>query len=114
MNAEKPYQSTDLEDSIGIIQALVWQTAQAAQGNNLELLALLRSLEALHRKIRQDLFEPSLPHTRNDLYHLVREVEESGGWPYIERMRLQSLLQNLVSEPIEMETEPSIDPNLSL
>jgi hypothetical protein len=44
------------------------------------------------------LFEPSLPDTRNALYQLVRDIEESGGWPYIERMKLQAVLQHLLPE----------------
>jgi hypothetical protein len=77
------------------IRTLVWERAKELEGDSLELLSLLRTLEALHRQIRTELFEPILPERRNDLYSLVRDIAESGGWPYIERMRLQQLLANL-------------------
>lgn len=101
MNSEKPYRQPISEHSLREIEVLVWATAQEVEDNNLALLALLRVLEALHRKVREELFEPSLPQRRNDLYHLVREIEESGGWPYIERLKLQVLLEHLGGEPME-------------
>ena len=64
----------------------------------LQLLALLRQLEEIHRQIRTEMFETSLPETRNDLYQFVKEIEDKGGWPYIERMKLEQLLKNLESE----------------
>ena len=65
-------------------------------------MSLLRDLEKIHRKIRVEFFEGALPQTRNDLYQFVRDVEEKGGWPYIERMRLRDLLQNI---ELERQTE---------
>ncbi len=56
------------------------------------ILALLRKLEALHREIRDTVFQENLPQNRQHLYALLREIEAEGGWPYIERMRLKSLL----------------------
>jgi hypothetical protein len=64
-----------------------------------ELLAILRTLEELHRHIREDFFQYALPRDRHSLYSLLLEIEEHGGWPYIERMRLQSLLQDMQEEP---------------
>ena len=61
-------------------------------------LELLRTLEQLHQEIRVNLFEPSLPNTRNDLYDLLLDIEETGGWPYIGRMKLQAFLEHLSSE----------------
>jgi hypothetical protein len=103
MNSEKPYRQPISEHSLKEIEVLVWAAAQQSEGNNIALLSLLRVLEALHRKVREELFEPSLPQTRNDLYHLVREIEECGGWPYIERLKLQTLIESLGGEPIESE-----------
>jgi hypothetical protein len=76
----------------------VWLLANDCREDHQSLLCLLRTLESLHREIRDKLFEPSLPNTRNTLTHLLRDIEESGGWPYIERMKLQQLLANL--EPV--------------
>ena len=73
----------------------IWLLAEKHRHDTLFLLSLLRSLEAIHRKIRTEMFESSLPKTRNKLYQLVKDIEEKGGWPYIERMKLRELLQNI-------------------
>ncbi|MDJ0590448.1 MAG: hypothetical protein QNJ72_10685 [Pleurocapsa sp. MO_226.B13] len=84
-----------LEDKAKSIFAL----AEKNRHDSLFLLSLLRELEKIHRQIRVSFFEKALPQTRNDLYQFVRDIEEKGGWPYIERMRLKDLLQNMELEP---------------
>ncbi|MGK7940734.1 MAG: hypothetical protein AB4062_11415 [Crocosphaera sp.] len=74
------------------------KASQQCHNDPQQLLELLRTLEKLHQDIRMNLFEPSLPNSRNDLYDLLLNVEETGGWPYIERMKLQAFLQNLLSD----------------
>lgn len=69
--------------------------AKENQNDSLFLLSLLRDLEQIHRQIRINYFESALPQTRNDLYQFVKDIEEKGGWPYIERMKLTDLLKNL-------------------
>ncbi|MBD2459601.1 hypothetical protein H6G89_00965 [Oscillatoria sp. FACHB-1407] len=86
--------SADLE----AIAAVVWQSAQSRQGDGLALLALLRQLEKLHREIRDGLFQECLPDNRQALYSMLRDMEASGGWPYIHRMKLQSFMQQLLTE----------------
>ncbi|HEY9627723.1 MAG TPA: hypothetical protein V6C84_10510 [Coleofasciculaceae cyanobacterium] len=81
------------------IADLVHTTAQHCQGKSADLLAILRLLESLHQEIRDDLFQKSLPDNRQALYALLRDIETEGGWPYIHRMKLQSFLSNLVTEP---------------
>jgi hypothetical protein len=44
------------------------------------------------------MFQVSLPDNRQALYALLKDIESQGGWPYIERMKLQSLLANLQAE----------------
>ena len=84
--------------------------ADEHQQDGLMLLALLRDLEQIHRRIRVDYFESSLPQTRHDLYQFVRDIEEKGGWPYIERMRLKHLLKNLeLSELTDLFAEVVTD-----
>jgi hypothetical protein len=51
-----------------------------------------------------------LPQTRNDLYQFVKDIEEKGGWPYIERMRLRDLLQSI--ELKEIKTPGTVASNL--
>jgi hypothetical protein len=87
----------DLEKITAIVQAV----AQQHQGNSLDLLAILRLLEALHQEIRDGLFREALPDNRQALYALLRDIETSGGWPYIHRMKLQAFLANLPTEAAE-------------
>ena len=85
-----------LEDTAHDLCAL----AKKNQDDRLFLLSLLRDLEQIHRQIRVNYFESALPQTRNDLYQLVKDIEEKGGWPYIERMRLRDLLKNLETDEV--------------
>ena len=80
-----------LEDAARDICAL----AENNRDDSLFLLSLLRDLEKIHRQIRVTFFKDALPQTRNDLYQFVKDIEEKGGWPYIERMRLKELLRNI-------------------
>ncbi len=65
------------------------------QGDAVALLAVLRLLEALHREIETGAFAAALPQTRRDLYNLLLDMETQGGWPYIYRRSLESLLTYL-------------------
>ena len=88
-------------DSDGILEETaksIYALAKTHQNDSLYLLSLLRDLEKIHRQIRVEFFEAALPQTRNDLYQFVRDIEEKGGWPYIERMRLKDLLKNMELE----------------
>ena len=69
--------------------------AQHREGDCLALLELLRQLERLHNDIRDTLFRDALPNNRRRLYRLLKDIEQEGGWPYIQRMQLLSLLENL-------------------
>lgn len=89
------------------LKTSIWQLAQDYQGDSSALLSLLRVLEQLHWQIREKLFHPALPNTRHELYQLLRDMEENGGWPYIERMKLQSLLINLEFSDEEHSRESS-------
>jgi hypothetical protein len=84
--------------------------AKENQNDSLFLLSLLRDLEQIHRQIRVNYFESALPQTRNDLYQFVKDIEEKGGWPYIERMRLRDLLQSI--ELKEIKTPGTVASNL--
>jgi hypothetical protein len=78
-----------------LIARSVQQEAIARKGDGLALLSLLRLLEALHRDIRETLFQDTLPTSRQDLYAFLRDIEASGGWPYIHRMKIRRLLEYL-------------------
>ncbi|MBE9013731.1 hypothetical protein IQ250_26435 [Pseudanabaenaceae cyanobacterium LEGE 13415] len=86
--------STELEELAQTIRAIAARSA----GDGMALLALLRVLEILHREIREGLFQETLPTNRQALYTLLRDIEASGGWPYIHRMRLQEFLKNLIEQ----------------
>lgn len=91
----KDSQGEELQANLQVITVTVEQIAQTYQGNPLALLGLLRVLEALHREIRDSLFQEALPTNRQALHNLLRDIESEGGWPYIPRMKLQFLLTAL-------------------
>ncbi len=95
MNRDTDLDSKHLQVKLQAITADILAIAHSHQGNPLALLALLRALEHSHREIRENLFQASLPDSRQVLYGLLKDIEESGGWPYIDRMKLQLLLCNL-------------------
>jgi hypothetical protein len=80
-----------LQDHITAVKNLALEQSDDLIG----LLGILRKLESLHREIREDLFEVALPNNRHDLYDILKEIEEGGGWPYIKRMRILELLRNI-------------------
>ena len=96
-------------DSDSVLEATyqsLYTLAEQHRDDSLFLLSLLRDLEKIHRQIRTNFFEKGLPQTRNDLYHFVRDIEEKGGWPYIERMRLKDILRKMESEsPTKSEAD---------
>ncbi|MCI3279674.1 hypothetical protein L5470_01535 [Synechococcus sp. PCC 6717] len=75
--------------------------AQQAAGDVVELLALLRLLEELHRDICDNQFQAVLPTNRQALYKLLREIERNGGWPYIPRKKLEAFLAAMDETPDE-------------
>ncbi|KKZ12335.1 MAG: hypothetical protein TE42_04980 [Candidatus Synechococcus spongiarum SP3] len=77
------------------VQALVADR----RGDRVGLLELLRELERFHRQIEQGPFREALPGERNALYEFLQDMERSGGWPYIPRPRLRSLLKTLEISP---------------
>jgi hypothetical protein len=88
----------EFDSKLQAIGEAIRRLAVSQKGDNLALLSLLRALEALHQEIRDTLFQDSLPDSRQALYSLLKDIEASGGWPYIHRMKLRSLLagfQNL-------------------
>ena len=95
MNKGSSSQPGELEFELQSIATTVRALAQRCQGNSLTLLALLRQLEELHREIREGMFQAALPNNRQALYALLKDIESEGGWPYIERMKLQLFLEYL-------------------
>lgn len=91
-------EATKLQADLEAIETIIQTVAQQQQGNSLELLAILRLLERLHQTIRDSFFQESLPDNRQALYALLRDIEASGGWPYIHRMKLQALFSNFPPE----------------
>jgi hypothetical protein len=73
----------------------IQEIADRDRHDPIALLGLLRTLEQLHREIQQGYFQSALPNSRQALYALLRDIEENGGWPYIQRWKLQELFANL-------------------
>lgn len=108
MDLKNNLESKSLEVPLQAISADIWALAKSHEGDTHSLLALLRTLEQAHREIRESLFQNSLPDNRQQLYALLKNIEESGGWPYVERMKLRSLLANLPeSQPPNRSEKPA-------
>ena len=93
--------ATEIDSLPADLQTLaksIEKAALARRGEEIALLELLRLLEKLHSHIRDEWFQEALPTNRQRLYALLKDIEVNGGWPYIQRMRLQSLLQGLELE----------------
>lgn len=73
----------------------LWQIAQNHKDNPHELLSILRTLEKVHKDIRDDLFQPALPISRHELFNLLRDIETNGGWPHIYRMKINEICRYL-------------------
>ncbi len=100
MNHNNDRELKQLQVKVQAMTADIRALANSYEGNSLALLSLLRALEDLHRNIRDNLFQASLPDNRQALHALLRDMEEVGGWPYIERMRLRSLLSNFTEADV--------------
>jgi hypothetical protein len=98
-------ENANLTSLIAQVSAVSHDLAATHQHDVVELLAILRILERLHREIREDYFQDALPNNRHGLYSLLIEIEENGGWPYIDRLKIQSLLKNF---PVEEEQPPAV------
>ena len=92
MNESENLEVPSLAARVAEMQETIAALAQHYRGDDLALLSILRSLEATHRQIREELFLQALPNNRRELARVLRDIEETGGWPYIERMRLQAFL----------------------
>jgi hypothetical protein len=97
-SAEAVRLEADFETSLEKIAAITQLVAEQHRGHSLELLAILRLLERLHQEVRDGFFQDALPDNRQALYALLRDIENSGGWPYIHRMKLQALLVHLLPD----------------
>ena len=87
--------SQNLSPDLLALAQSIRTTAQEKEGNCLALLELLRLLDTLHFEIRDTLFREALPDNRQRLYRLLRDIEQEGGWPYIQRMNLRELLERM-------------------
>ncbi|MGB0560250.1 MAG: hypothetical protein ACPGVO_00405 [Spirulinaceae cyanobacterium] len=95
MEQAQPSNPSALVAQLDSLQYQVLSIAQEQPHDCLALLALLRLLNQLHQQIRDEFFYPALPDNRHGLAQVLRNIEETGGWPSIERVRLQAFLANL-------------------
>ncbi|MBC1261727.1 hypothetical protein FQK07_10730 [Synechococcus sp. BSF8S] len=91
---QDPQQHLDQQHLEALIQE-AHQLAARLEGNPEELLTLLRELETLHRSIQEGPFRRSLPEDRQQLFALLKDMERSGGWPYIPRLQLRTFMDLL-------------------
>ena len=104
MNPEKDSSSDSESTSTELLASMqpladitdrIHEIANLNREDPIALLHLLRTLEQLHREIQQNYFQVALPNSRQALYTLLRDIEENGGWPYVQRWKLQALFANL-------------------
>lgn len=107
--AEPPLSLVDeaMPEDLQAIAEAIETAADSRQGDCLALLALLRVLEQMHREIRESLFRDALPTNRQRLYALLKDIELSGGWPHIQRMKLRLLLQKFFEVEGDIEEIPT-------
>jgi len=91
---------TQLQQRLAELTAQIEAIAHQHQNSAPALLAILRTLEAQHRHICQELFIPALPNSRHALFNLLLDIETNGGWPHIYRLQLRELCQNLENPPL--------------
>ncbi|MBD2353804.1 hypothetical protein H6G41_04060 [Tolypothrix sp. FACHB-123] len=108
MNNDRSLDTEKLASKLATIATTVDDAVQSCQGNSIAILALLRQLEQLHREIRDGAFQETLPDNRQQLYSLLKDIESEGGWPYIERMKLQAFLANLLPDGISEENSDGL------
>lgn len=97
---------TAVKEELQKLVKSIQEMAEESKEDIFTILLILRELESLHRSIRTQMFEPSLPDTRHRLYLLMKHLEEVGGWPYIERMRLRDICANWQNETNSSTTSP--------
>ncbi|WP_373527193.1 hypothetical protein [Nostoc sp.] len=114
MNDNKNMESGKLPCKLQAIITVVDDATTGCQGDTVALLALLRQLEQLHREIRDGVFQESLPVNRQQLYSLLKDIESEGGWPYIERMKIQAFLKNLPQEAAKENSDEVLESDRSL
>ncbi|BAY94612.1 MULTISPECIES: hypothetical protein [unclassified Tolypothrix] len=113
MSNDRSLEAENLSSKLQIISNTVYEAAKSCEGDAIALLALLRQLEQLHREIRDGAFQATLPENRQQLYSLLKDIESEGGWPYIERMRIQAFLANLVKDAHEENSDGVINSDRS-
>lgn len=100
-----------IENELKKLVSEIGNLAEKSQDDIFDVLLILRELELLHRNIRQEIFEPGLPDTRHRLYLLLKHIEEVGGWPYIERMKIKDVCQKALMNSTMNDTEMINLPN---
>jgi hypothetical protein len=106
MNRNREFDPQEKPRDLTAITEEIRTLAHKERDNCLALLHLLRTIEQLHRDIRDSLFLEALPDNRQALYALLRDIEASGGWPYIERMKVSSIIRHLIPETSEDSPTP--------
>ncbi len=86
---------------LGSLSQVVGELVDENQGNAIGLVEVLRLLERLHRGITEGAFQDALPQNRQELYKLMRIIEEEGGWPHIPKMKLHMLYSHLTETRVE-------------
>lgn len=106
----KSVEQNTVKEELQRLTENIKKLAEESKEDIFTILLILQELESLHRNIRTEMFEPNLPDTRHRLYLLMKHLEEVGGWPYIERMRLRNVCANLIADS---ESLPTVEKDTS-
>lgn len=104
-----PEKKADLSKRLEPVRQELSAIAAQQGGDAAALLQILREMESLHREICATYFYPTLPDRRRDLYNLLRDMEESGGWPYIARPKLRFILDGFLKS-MELDASVNLEP----
>ncbi len=97
--------NSNLTQQLDQIHQDLMAIADHYEKDNQSLLKILRELEATHRTICENYFYPNLPNRRRNLYNLLRDIEEQGGWPFIARPKLKLFIENYLNHAEDADTE---------
>ncbi len=102
----------DLSQNLEALLQDILAIAAENEGEGETQLVILRELEKLHRQICEQYFYPTLPERRRDLYNLLRDMEEDGGWPYIARPKLKFIMKALMDAESEKLEQSELEQDI--
>ncbi|MGV2387872.1 MAG UNVERIFIED_CONTAM: hypothetical protein LVR29_04845 [Microcystis novacekii LVE1205-3] len=95
-----PGDNSQLDSQLHTLVTTVTAIAQEQQGDCNGLLMSLLDFRKFTSANSKQMFEPSLPNTRKDLYGVLRISRKPGNGAILERMKLQMLMEKLLASEV--------------